>query len=124
MVEQYIKVYERILRHPELTRLEALLVCEVMRWTAGCHKSSQSLAKLLKSDKRTIQRRIKSLEKRQWLTLLPDDNKQMRILYATPKEIPPGPLFDYAQKAKKAIAEHQKKEIRAMIKTTAKNLSV
>jgi len=111
-VEQYIKVYEWILKHHELSRLEALLVCEVMRWPNGCYKSSNSLAKLLKSDTRTIQRKIKALEKREWLAVL-RDNKNRRTIWATPKEPPVGPLFDYQQKA-----------ARAMIKTTANKLSV
>lgn len=104
MVEQYIKVYEWILRHPELTRFEALLVCEVMRWPNGCYKSSQSLADLLRSDQRTIRRTIKSLCKRQWLAIL-REGKNKRMLWATPKEPPIGPLFDYQQKAARAMIE-------------------
>ncbi len=112
MVEQYIKVYEWILRHPDLSRLEALLVCEVMRWPNGCYKSSHRLARLLKSDTRTIQKKIKSLQKRQWLAVL-KESKNRRYIWATPKEPPIGPLFDYQQKAAKA-----------MIKKTASKLSV
>lgn len=111
MVEQYIKVYEWILRHPELSRLEALIVCEIMRWPNGCYKSSAQIAKLLKSDSRTIQRTIKSLFERKWLTML-YESKQKRYIWATPKEPPIGPLFDYQQKA-----------ARAMIKQTANKLS-
>lgn len=102
MTEHYIKVYEWILRHPELTRLEALLVSEIIRWPNGCYKSSRSLAKLLKSDTRTIQKIIKSLYKRGWIALL-YENRQKRILWATPKEPPIGPLFEYQQKAAQAL---------------------
>lgn len=103
MPEQYIIVYEWILKHPELTRLEALIICEVMRWPNGCHKSSGSLAKLFKSNTRTIQRAIKSLRKREWLAMLPDKKKRERTLFAYLKEPPAGPLFDYKQKASKAM---------------------
>lgn len=102
MAEQYIIVYEWILRHPELSRLEALLICEVMRWPNGCYKSSAQLAKLLKSDPRSIQKTIKSLFERKWLTVL-RESKNRRILWATPKEPPIGPLFDYQQKAARAM---------------------
>lgn len=116
MVEQYIKVYEWILRHPELSRLEALIVCEVMRWPNGCYKSSHRLAWLLKSDTRTIQKKIISLEQRLWLAVFREYRKgriYRRTMWATPKEPPIGPLFDYQQKAAKA-----------MIKKTANKLSV
>lgn len=120
MVEQYIKLYEWILRHPELSRFEAMLVCEIMRWPAGCYKSAQSLADLLQSNKRHIQRTLKSLRKRGWVTILPDtNNKHLRILYATPKEPPLGPLFEYTQKAESARAEKRQKEVKALIKETA-----
>jgi hypothetical protein len=120
MVEQYIKVYEWILTHPELSRFEALLVSEIMRWPSGCYKSARSLADLLQSNKRHIQRTIKSLRKRGWVTILPDtSNKHLRILYATPKEPPVGPLFEYVQKAESARAEKRQKEVKALVKETA-----
>lgn len=123
MVEQYIKVYERILRHPELSRLEALLVCEVMRYPEGCYRSAKSFADLLRSDKRTIQRTIKSLREREWLTMLPEiKDKHLRILYATPKETPLGPLFEYIQKAESARAEKRKKAVKALVKQTADDM--
>jgi DNA replication protein DnaD len=123
MVEQYIKVYEWILRHPELSRFEALLVCEIMRWPEGCYKSSQRLADLLRTDKRYINRTIKSLRKRGWVTILPDtSNKQLRILYATPKEPPLGPLFEYIQKAESARAEKRKEEAKALVKKMADDM--
>ena len=120
MVEQYIKVYEWILRHPDLSRLEALLVCEVLRFPEGCYQSAQSLAELLRSDKRTIQRMVRSLKKRGWIAILYDTkNKKLRILYATPKEPPLGPLFEYTQKAESARSERRKKEVKALVKKTA-----
>ena len=111
MVEQYIKVYEWILRHPELSRLEALIICEVMRWPYGCYKSSRSLSGLFKADPRTVQKAIKSLRRRQWLAVLPDRKKNERILYATPKDPPEGPLFEYQQKAAQAIIKRTSKQL-------------
>ena len=113
MPEQFIIVYERILRHPDLTRLEALIICEVIRWPSGCYKSSRSLARLFKSNHRTIQRLIKSLRQREWLAALHDRKRNERILFATLKEPPVGPLFDYQQKA-----------TQAMIKKTAQQLTL
>ena len=121
--EQYFIVYEKILRHPELSRFEALLISEIMRYPEGCYKSAHSLAGLLRSDKRTIQRTIRSLLERGWVTILPDtSNKQLRYLYATPKEAQIGPLFDYVQKAESAQAEKRKKAVKNLIKQTADDL--
>ena len=112
-MEQYIKVWQYLLEHPDdLTRLEVLLISEVMRWPNGCFKSSAQLAKLLKSDTRTIQRKIKLLFKKEWLIVL-YPQKQHRVLFATPKDPPIGPLFDY-----------QKKSTEAIIKRTAAHLAV
>ena len=123
MVEQYIKVYEWILRHPDLSRLEALLVCEVLRFPEGCYQSAQSLAELLRSDKRTIQRMVRSLKKRGWIAILYDTkNKKLRILYATPKEPPLGPLFEYTQKAESSRSERRKKDVKALVKQTADDM--
>lgn len=113
MVEQYIKVYEWLLKHEELNRLEALLVSEVMRWPKGCYKSSAQLAELLNSDPRTIQRKILSLQKRGWLAVL-HPKKQHRIIWATPKEPPAGPLFEYQQKSTQAIQNKRQKQVAAM----------
>ena len=111
--EQYIKVYEWLLKHPDnLTRLEVLLISEIMRWPNGCFKSSAQLAKLLKSDTRTIQRKIKLLFKKKWLTVL-YPQKQHRVLFATPKDPPIGPLFEY-----------QKKSMQSIIKRTAAKMAV
>lgn len=120
-IEQYIKVYEWILRHPDLTRFEALLVCEVLRWPNGCHKSADSLARLLRSNKRWIQRTIKSLEKREWLAVLQDG--QLRLLYATPRDPPIGELFAHLEKTKQAMAEKRKKEIMKLLRKTADRMS-
>ena len=119
-VEQYFIVYERILRHPELSRFEALLISEIMRYPNGCYKSSNNLAILLRTNKRWINRCLKSLRIRGWVTILPDtSNKQLRFLYATPKETPIGPLFEYVQKAESARAEKRKKAVKALVKETA-----
>jgi len=114
-MEQYVKVWYYLLKHPDnLSRLEVLLISEIMRWPNGCHKSSAQLAKLLKSDTRTIQRKIKSLcsKEKGWLAVL-YPQKQHRVLWATPKDPPIGPLFEY-----------QKKSTEAMIKRTAAHLAV
>ena len=113
MTEKYIKAYVRLLTHPELSRLEALLICEIMLFPlGGCWKSSHNLAKLLGSDTRTIQKKIVLLQNRQWLAVLQDPNHpQERWIWATLKEPPAGPLFEYAEKAAEAI-EKKKQSIR------------
>jgi len=113
MPAQYIIVYEWLLRHPELTRFEALLLSEIMRWPIrGCHKSSRSLGRLLRADARTIQRTIKSLKGRQWLAILWEKNR--RYIWVTPKDPPKDTkIQDYKQKA-----------VQAMIQRTAKQLTL
>jgi len=101
--------------HPDLSRNDALLLCEITRWgDSGCYKSSRQLAKDLKFHPRTVQRLIKSLYKRQWLAIF-YEHKQLRILYATPKEPPIGPLFDYKEKTEKVIRQHTKKQTSQLI---------
>lgn len=120
MVEQYIKVFEWILRHPELTALEALIVSHVIRYGInGCFQSNATLGRLFKKHPRQIQRIIKLLTRKGWLAPL-YPKRQERIIYATPKEPPLGPLFDYKQQIKQTINN----AIQDMIKQTAKNLSV
>jgi len=119
----YIIVYEWVLKHPDLTCSEALLLCEIMRWPNGCYKSSNQLGKLLRSDTRTIQRRIKSLIAKQWIAVLPDQKRNMRILYATPKEPPIGPLFEYKEKADQVIQKYMSKQAKELIDKAAENLA-
>ena len=119
----FIIVDEWILRHPELSRFEALFISEIIRWPNGCHKSSQSLAVMFKSDYRTIQRLIRGLVKKQWLAVLYTD-KQVRILYATPKDPPLGPLFEYKAKADKAIQKHNINLFSELKKQVADKMSI
>lgn len=105
MTEYYIKVYEWLLTHPELTTLEALIVSHIIRWDKnGCYQSNAELGKLFKKHPRHIQRIIKSLVKRGWLAPL-YPTKYDRFIWATPKNPPIGPLFDYKQKSMQAISK-------------------
>jgi len=121
-MEQYIKVYEWLLRHTELNVMEAIIVSHIIRWDQkGCFQSNYELATLFKKHPRHLQRIIKSLVKRGWLAPL-YPNKRTRILYATLKEPPIGPLFEYQERAKETIIERKAKIQIKRIKSMTKSL--
>lgn len=123
-IEPYIKVYEWLLRQPELTRLDALLLSKIMLYPAGCWISSQKLGELLGANRRTIQRRINELQKKGWLAILPEYNKSFRYVWATLKEPPAGPLFEYSEKAENEMQKQRSKNAQAMIRNLAKQLTL
>lgn len=123
-IEPYIKVFEWLLKQPDLTRLDALLISKIMRYPEGCWISSQKLGELLGANRRTIQRRINHLQSKGWLAVLQEYNKSFRYVWATLKEPPIGPLFDYNQKAEEQMQKQRAKNARFMISQTAKQLSL
>lgn len=115
--EPYIKVFEWLMQHPELSMLDALLVAQVMRFDLkGCYQTNYELGKLFKKSPRHIQRAIKSLVKRQWLAPL-YITQYNRLLWASPKEPPNGPIKDYKEKVMPKLTQ-------SMIQRTAKQLSL
>lgn len=123
-IEPYIKVFEWLLRQPDLTRLDVLLISKIMRYPLGCHISSQKLGTLLGAHRRTIQRRINELQAKGWLSVLPEYNKPFRYVWATLKDPPVGPLFEYSEKAEKQMQKQRARNAQFMIQRTAKQLSL
>ena len=98
---KYTPLYDELLAVPELTLLEAVILCRVRRWGAqGCFESNKTLAGLFKTHPRTIQRTILGLKKRGWLAIY-YLTKQQRIMYFSYPEQSFGPLFENSQSNRK-----------------------
>jgi len=118
-IEPYIKTYEWLFKQPDLSRLDVLLISKIMLYPSGCWISSQRLGELLGANRRTIQREINKLETKGWLAVLQEYNKSIRYIWATLKEPPIGPLFDYNEKAEKEMQKQRRKNAQKMICKTA-----
>ena len=102
----FTPLYDWVLSE-ELTLLEAALVCRVLRWGEnGCYESSRTLARLFKSDPRTIQRTVKRLVQDEWLAALYPDPWH-RVLFINPSRLNPGPLFDLRHDATLGDKSHK-----------------
>jgi predicted transcriptional regulator len=123
-IEPYIKIYEWLLRQPDLTRLDVLLISKIMQYPSGCWISSQKLGVLLGVNKRTIQRRINKLQSKGWLAVLPEYNKNFRYVWAVLKDPPIGPLFEYSERAQKKMQEQKAKNAKSMIHKVAEQLAL
>jgi len=121
-IEPYIKVYEWLLRQPDLTRLDVLLISKIMVYPAGCWISSQRLGDFFGVHKRTIQKRINVLQAKGWLAVIPEYNKPFRYVWATLKEPPLGPLFDYQERTREIIRERKAKIQIKLINSMTKSL--
>jgi len=123
-IEPYIKVYEWLLRQPDLNRLDVLLISKIMLYPSGCWISSQRLGDFFGVHKRTIQKRINQLQAKGWLAILPEYNKPFRYVWATLKQPPAGPLFEYSEKAEAQMQKQRAKNARYMIQGLAKQLTL
>jgi len=117
-MERYFSVYVWILQRPELSRLEAILVCYILHYPNGCFESSNHIAESLSSDPRMIKRSIKALIAKGWVTCLYESNHR-RILYATPKYPGPGPLFEQTQMQEKNRQKHLQSQARKLASALA-----
>jgi len=122
-IEPYIKVYVWLLQHPELKPLDAIVISQIMQFPTGCWISSNNLRKLFGIHKRTVQKKIVELQKKQWLAVLPEEQSNRRFVWATLKDPPIGPLFDYGEKAEEAMRGLRAKNARYMVKTIAKQFA-
>jgi len=123
-IEPYIKVYIWLLQHPELKPLDAIVISQIMQFPAGCWISSNNLRKMFGVHIRTVQKKIAELQKKQWLAVLPEDCSNRRFVWATLKDPPAGPLFDYNEKAEKGKQKLRTKNAQFMIQKTAKQFSL
>jgi len=95
-----------------------------MIYPSGCWISSKKLGELLGVHKRTIQRRINELQAKGWLAVLPEYNKSFRYVWATLKEPPAGPLFDYNENAEKGMQKQRARNAQFMIQGIAQQLTL
>jgi hypothetical protein len=123
-IEPYIKVYEWLVRHPELTRLDALLISKIMQFPCGCWISSFNLGGVTGAHWRTIQKKLKALQKKGWVAILPDEGSNKRIVWATLKKPPLGQLFDYNEKSEKGRERQIARNIQYETRKLAKQLTL
>jgi len=123
-IEPYIKVYECLINHPELTRLDAMLISKIMLFEQGCWISSNNLGLLCGAHIRTIQKKLVALQKKGWVAILPDHSTKRRFVWATLKETPAGPLFDYNEKAEKEMEKQRARNVKFLVRETAKQLTL
>ena len=120
MIEPYIKVYVWLLQQKELTALEAILLSKIMQYPNGCWISSRNLGRLCGAHWRTVQKKIVELQRKGWVAVLPNNINGRRYVWATLKDPPAGPLFEYNEKSE---VQRRKLEVKNLIYTTAKQMS-
>lgn len=109
--ELYTKVYDWMLGIG-FTFSEVLVFCRILAYPNGCFLSNAQLAAWLHLHIRHVRRILRTLVQKGWITCL-YETKQRRILYATPKESSPGPLFDAAvEKQRDNLARRQRRDIK------------
>ena len=123
-IEPYIKVYEWLLKQPDLTRLDAILISKIMQFPNGCWISSKNLGLICGAHLRSIQKKIAALVKKGWLAKLTDEESNRKYVWATLKEPPIGPLFDYMENAEKQMQKQKARNARFMIQNLSKQLSL
>jgi len=112
--ELYTKVYDWMLGIG-FTLSEVLVFCRILAYPSGCFLSNAQLAAWLHLHIRHVRRILETLIRRGWVTAL-YETRQRRILYATPKEFSPGPLFDAAiKKQGQNMARRRKRDIKTEI---------
>lgn len=94
MVDTFTPLYDWVARRTDLTLLEKIIICKVLRYgNNGCYESYANLAKDFAVDRRNLIRTVKGLIKKDWLAVL-YESKNRRILYIVPERLSPGPLFN------------------------------
>lgn len=104
----FTPLYAWVMARGDLTPLEKMIVCEVLRWKdAGCWESNATIAKKVGANKRSVKRAIKKLSVLEgkvyfdkgrktrgkgWLIRCPESNRR-RIIYVEPVRLSLGPLF-------------------------------
>lgn len=94
----FTPLYDWVASRGDLSLLEKLVICRVLRYgVGGCYESYTNIAKAFHVDRRQLIRTIQSLVQKQWLAVLPRENKG-RVFYreywVNPEKFSAGPLFD------------------------------
>lgn len=94
----FTPLYDWVAERSDLSLLEKLIVCRVLRYgRGGCYESYASIARAFHVDRRQLIRTIKNLVQKQWLAVLSRE-KNGRVFYreywVNPDRFSAGPLFD------------------------------
>lgn len=123
-IEPYIKVYVWLIKHPDLTPSDATLISQIMQFPTGCWISSQNLGNILGIHMRTVQKKLVALQKKEWVAILPELHSNRRFVWATLKDPPIGPLFDYNKIAEKGMQRRRIQNAQYMAQTIAKQFTL
>jgi hypothetical protein len=90
----YTKVYDWIAQKTELSLIEKILICNVLRYGKnGCYESYRSMGRKFGVAHSYIIKAVKSLIGKEWLCVL-YEGKYKRILYVVPERLKAGPLWE------------------------------
>lgn len=90
----FTPLYDWLAEREDLSLLEKLIICRVLRFgEGGCFESYSTMAKAFHVDRSNLIKNIKSLVKKQWLAPL-YETKYVRVLWVDPDRFSVGPLFD------------------------------
>lgn len=123
-IEPYIKVYEYLLNQPDLNWLDILLISKIIQFPRGCWIRSGNLGDIFGIHIRTVQKKLVALQKKQWVAILPEERSNRRYVFATLKNPPAGPLFEYNENAEKAKQELRARNARFVRNELAKQLTL
>lgn len=110
----FTPVPEWVMARSDLTQLEKLIVCRVIRWgNNGCWESTATLARVLGANPRSIQRAVKRLARpktkggKDWLIVC-YETAQRRRIYISPVRLSAGCLFEPTASDRKLTASDRK----------------
>lgn len=90
----YTKLYDWVAKEPDLSLLEKILICNVLRFQKnGCYESYRTMGRKFGVAHSYIIKAVKSLIAKEWLCVL-YEGKYKRILYVVPERLKAGPLFE------------------------------
>lgn len=94
MAVTFTLYYDWIAEKKDLTLLEKLIICKVLRYgNNGCYESYRSMARKFGVDHSNLTKAVKSLIRKEWLCVF-YESKYKRILYVVPDRLSAGPLFN------------------------------
>lgn len=96
----FTPLYDWIAKRHDLSLLEKLIVCRVLRYgDGGCFESYSNISKAFHIDRSNLIKNIQALKRKQWLAVLYEP-KNRRVIWVNPDKFresdegSPGPLFE------------------------------
>jgi len=94
MYPPFTPFFDWIAQQKDLTLLEKLIICKVLRYgKKGCYESYRSMSRNFGVDHSNLTKAVKGLIAKDWLCVL-YESKYRRIFYVIPERLSAGPLFD------------------------------